>query len=501
MRRHCQSVRERAPKFGPILCVAAILSGCVADSYRDAPSAPDQAWHPKDSTGASSDFSVPANPEVAGSSREVKVNATYGLAELIDLAQKNHPSTRVAWERARQAALSVGMVEATFLPVLTGNVIGGWSEVVTPVPDIEGGTFDLTTTVKGATPNLALQWLVFDFGQRQAWRDAAKQNAFAANVGFNGTHQALIYGVTQAYYRYDLAQTNVKIADQAVRNSREVMAAAESRFKNGTGTKIEVAQANQLAAQARLRRVQAVDARRDAYHELIGAVGISPRSEIRIVSVADRRLPRASALPTDKLIETALARRPDVLASYAAVKASEANERAATAEFLPKVYLSGIAASNQTGFQVGNLPEVGVQTGSTGVFVGVSIPLYDGGLRSASRKRAQSVTASAQASFEQTRNTAMREIVIASDNLRSSLEAYAAATELRAAASLTFDAAFDAFRNGLGTITDVTLADSGLLDARQAQAEAHAASLVAAASLAFSLGAMTSSTSPLTTVR
>jgi outer membrane protein TolC len=479
------------------LLIAALLTGCVADSYRDAPQAPDKAWHPARSPGAASDFSVASNPEVLGEGADVRVNATYNLAQLIDLAQKNNPSTRVAWERARQAALAVGMVEASFLPVLTGNVIGGWTEVVTPVPDLQGGTRDLSTTVQGAHPNLALQWLVFDFGQRQAWREAAKQDALAANVSFNGTHQALIYAVTQAYYRYDLAETSVKLADQALRNSREVKSAAEARMQNGTGTRIEVAQANQLAAQAKLRRVQAEDSRLDAYQELIGAVGISPRSQIRIVSVANRRLPTASSVPTDRIIETALARRPDVLASYAAVKASKANERAADAAFLPKVYLSGIAASNQTGFQVNNLPEVGVDSGSTGVFVGVSIPLYDGGIRNARRKRAKSETAAARAGLEQTRQTATREIVIASDNLRSALEAFSAASELKAAASLTYDAAFDAYRNGLGTITDVTFADTGLLEARQAQADAHAAALVAAASLAFSLGAMTSAAAPV----
>ncbi len=476
--------------------LAVVLSGCVADSYRDAPRAPDQAWHPADAPAGASDFSVARNPEALGKGTDVRVNATYNLAQLIDLAQKSNPSTRIAWEHARQAALAVGMVEASFLPVLTGNIIGGWSEVVTPLPDLEGRTRNLTTTVSGAQANLALQWLVFDFGERQAWREAAKQNALAANVGFNGTHQALIYAVTQAYYRYDLAVTSVRLAEQALRNSREVKSAADARMRNGTGTKIEVAQAKQLAAQAKLRRVQTEDARLDAYQELIGAVGVSPRSQIRIVSVANQRLPAASAMPTDRIIETALARRPDVLASYAAVKASKANERAADAAFLPKVYLSGVAASNQSGFQVDNLPDIGAMSSSTGVFVGISIPIYDGGIRSSSRKRAQSQTAAARAGLEQTRQTATREIVIASDNLRSALEAYSAASELKAAANLTYDAAFDAYRNGLGTITDVTIADTGLLEARQAQADAHAAALVAAASLAFSLGAMTSSAAP-----
>src|SRR5262245_5622972 len=38
----------------------------------------------------------------------------YELAELVDLAQQRNPETRVAWERARQAAIGVGLVESEY---------------------------------------------------------------------------------------------------------------------------------------------------------------------------------------------------------------------------------------------------------------------------------------------------------------------------------------------------------------------------------------------------
>src|SRR5262245_17462802 len=36
----------------------------------------------------------------------------YELAELIDIAQRTNPETRVAWERAREAAFAVGIAES-----------------------------------------------------------------------------------------------------------------------------------------------------------------------------------------------------------------------------------------------------------------------------------------------------------------------------------------------------------------------------------------------------
>ncbi|QRG08402.1 hypothetical protein EZH22_08985 [Xanthobacter dioxanivorans] len=76
-------------------------------------------------------------------------------------------------------------------------------------------------------------------------------------------------------------------------------------------------------------------------------------------------------------------------------------------------------------------------------------------------------------------------ICVAGNALRAALESHKAASALASAASTTYDAALAAYRNGVGT---VTVADSGLLDARQAQADA----LIGAADLAFVVGAMTS---------
>jgi outer membrane protein TolC len=488
--------RLRPSRLGCVLVVTCALAACADDPLKRTSASPDTPWAPDGATATAGDFTIPANPDVGTVSRGVQSGKVMGLPELIDLAQRSHPSTRIAWEQARQSALAVGMVEATFLPIITANVIGGRQDVVTPLPNLQGGTSYVDTTASGVAPNIALQWLVFDFGQRAAWRDAAKQNAYAANVGFNGAHQALIYNVTRSYYQYGATQSNLAIAEQALPNSQRLLDAAQARYTNGTGTSIEVAQAKQLVAQSNLRLVEAQDQRRDAYQDLLSAVGISPRSQIKVASSADRRLPRARALPTDELIASALARRPDVLASYAAVKASEAGERAAAADFMPKVYVGGVAGTNSTGIQSGNLPGLSGQATSTGVVMGVSIPLYEGGLRDAKQRQARSMTAAAAATLEQTRDAAMSEIILASNTLRSSLEAYAAASELTRAAQVTYDAASDAYQNGIGTLTDATAAETGLLDARQARSDAHAASLIAASTLAFSLGAMTSRTSP-----
>lgn len=74
--------------------------------------------------------------------------------------------------------------------------------------------------------------------------------------------------------------------------------------------------------------------------------------------------------------------------------------------------------------------------------------------------------------------------------LRTSLAAYAAATSVASAANTTFDAALAAYRSGVGSITDVTVAETQLLQAKNTSTDAYSAALSAAATLALSTGSL-----------
>ena len=59
-----------------------------------------------------------------------------------------------------------------------------------------------------------------------------------------------------------------------------------------------------------------------------------------------------------------------------------------------------------------------------------------------------------------------------------------------AASQTSFNAALGAYKHGVGSITDVTVAESKLLEARNVATDAYSAALSAAAGLAFSAGAL-----------
>ena len=123
-----------------------------------------------------------------------------------------------------------------------------------------------------------------------------------------------------------------------------------------------------------------------------------------------------------------------------------------------------------------------------GTLIGATVPLYDGGSRAALLEQARDKVDKAETTFTQIRNEAVRQIIVARNTLKTSLSAYTASIALTAAAQTTFNAALTAYRNGVGSITDVTLAERQLLVAKNAATDAYSTAFSSAATLALAAG-------------
>src|SRR6202012_4822562 len=115
-----------------------------------------------------------------------------------------------------------------------------------------GTGYTANGSLNGTVSALSLQWLLFDFGERAAVVDAAKQGSVISNIAFTVAHQQLLYSVALAFFNHAAAQARLTTATQSRKNAKDVQAAAEDRYTHGIGTVTEVAQARQGTAQANL---------------------------------------------------------------------------------------------------------------------------------------------------------------------------------------------------------------------------------------------------------
>ena len=293
------------------------LAGCATSAIEMAPDRPDRPWTPATTESGEiipavngapraaneRGYVLPSNTAVARVPPPPHIDSTkvYSLPELIDLAEANNPSTRIAWNEARKVALAAGIAESAYLPKVTASAVlaylGGSS-----TGSASGVGFQSNTSATGVIPAVSLQWLLFDFGERSAIIDAAKQASVIANIAFTAAHQQLIYNVSLAFYAHAAARARLATATQSLVNAKAVQAAADDRYKRDIGTTIEVAQARQATAQANLAVVQATGGAQDAYLTLISAMGISPLTRITVADASGRKLSATMEEPVESFI-------------------------------------------------------------------------------------------------------------------------------------------------------------------------------------------------------
>lgn len=482
------------------LLTLALLAACSEGTVRTSSDPASSVGDRRTDTGAA-DFGLdPATlPPGTLDPPRVQAGRTYSLPELIDIAQRTNPATQAAWYRARAAAAGVGVVEATYLPQISANVLAGGVQTSAPrggVPEVVPAG-RLTATGATVVPNIAFEWLLFDFGRRDAARQVAIEATTGANIAFQGKHQQVIFEVTAAFYRYNAARADARIARERVTDAQTLRQIATARRSEGLGTEVDVAQTRQIEARAVFDRTLAENRERDTRAQLMRAMGLAPNTQMRVADIQGRRLPRNVPRDLDRLIEASVARRPDIQAALAAVRAADAGVDLVDAERRPRVLAVGEAGRSfgRLTLDDSRIPgqtSLSSSRPQSAIGVMLSVPVMDGGLRTARREQAMARAAAAERDLEVLRNLAATEIVEAYDLLQTSLSGFAAAGTLVEAAEETWKAVLGFYENGLASLTEVSVAKTAFNDAQRIRADARSNAFIAAAALAFSTGDLTS---------
>src|SRR5437764_7920215 len=339
------------------------LAISVAQARNDAPPSSDKAWLPPKLSDYENQLAGQRFHEAETGSRvSINPRKTYNLAELIDIAQRSNPETRVAWERARQAAAAVGLTESAYYPYIVAAAAGGYDRAFVPFPQLRttlqppptngnlpnveivgGGT--LITESLLARAELNAKWLLLDFGERKATRAAAREQLMMANVGFNGTHQKIVFDVTDRFYQLGTARQKVMVTQSALDAAKTVEQAAQARFDNGLATKPELLQAQQQSAQSNFDLQASLGAESDSRVALIESIGLMPTVSLKVADLPETsHLTAQTADSVGELIAKALSQRPDLVARLANVRSKEQDILKVRAEYYPKVTLDAHAS-------------------------------------------------------------------------------------------------------------------------------------------------------------
>jgi outer membrane protein TolC len=466
----------------------ALLAGCAAvKPFDNAPPSSDRPWKAPDMPAYSAALSETEHAREPGTV-PIDPKKSYQLSELIDIAQRTNPETRVAWERARQAAIGIGLAEGTYYPVLAAAATGAVAHVPIPIPTtvVPGGIF--TADTHFVVPALSLDWLLLDFGRRRALVDAARALTMEATAGFNAKHQQIVFDVTREFHTLTAVRGRVAAARAALAAAQSLEQAAAARKQHELATLPEILQAQEETARATYDLEDAVAAEHDARLALVETIGIRPGTPIDIADVSQEPLPPGLEESVDEAIDRALTQRPDLIARLASVRAKEAEVRGAHANFWPRLMARTAVGANVGELKVDNSAFQGVHDLQYDAGFRFEWSLFEGFERRNKLRLAESMQHEAEDELEHAKDKAVREVWKAYDDTKVALLKHQAAAALLAASEKAWDATLESYQHGLATFPDVRESERNLARARTLDQESRAEVLTRSAAFAFSTG-------------
>lgn len=401
------------------------------------------------------------------------------LDRLVADAFAGSPSLDAAAARVRQAQAVLAGQDAALRPDLSldAQVQGSrLSGNYTIPPPFAGTVRALGTAQAGLSWNLDL------FGRQKAAIVGATAQVRAAEYDIAAARLMLAGAVVQSYVEVARAERQAAIAARTITTREQSLGLVQTRERNRLASRIDVAAARTLLAQAQLALVQANAARTLATNALaaLAGRGADYAAAIRPTALrADAALPVPATIPADLL-----ARRADVAAAQARIAAAAAQRQVARRAFYPNINLTALVGLQAVGF--GNF--VDLDSGTAGGGAAIHLPLFDSGRRKADLAGATAALDVATASYNDAVVTAAREAADAIARVRAADDARTRQGEVVAGFRETNRLNGIRVSSGLDSRLDLVDNDVRLLDAELADANLSIDALAARAQLATALG-------------
>lgn len=422
------------------------------------------------------------------------------LAELLDVALQNNPSTKQTWAKARASAAQYGVSLAPFYPDISFSSFYFRQRAGFPTAGVPTATVGSPTTIAPGSlttantivesyftetgPDVILSYTLFDFGQRTAASVAAREALYYADLSHNQQIQYVLQSVMTDYYSY-VYQKAVQKSDEAnLANAQSSLDAANEKFALGLAALGDVAQARTQFLQSKISLTSQKQAVENAFAQLAVDLGLPANIPFKVQPLPDQVIAEPLLEDIDSLVAVAQAQRQDFLAAQADLRSKEATLLQQRRAVLPVVN-----SQLSTGRYWFNNDLHEPENHWTAV-VTMSFPIFNGYYYRNQIKNAKANVELSKAQLMQSELTIIQNVTTAHMGVRTAATNLVDSEEYLKAAELQFNIALTSYKVGTMTILDVLQAQSSLADARTKKAEAQKDWFLSLATIAYATGSL-----------
>lgn len=404
-------------------------------------------------------WGVSAETETAPSAGKASAKETAGQASVLRLedavriALENHPSLRAAFGRIGAQEAVLGQQIAAYYPTLSlSNVYSTRTTQGTTGTSPEG--FDFFSSQ--ASFNLTL----YNFGKREGAVQSARETLGSVNYNYKTTADSVVLGVKQAYFAYLQARALVNVREETVKNRELLVRQARGFYEVGTKPRIDVARAESNLFNAQADLIAAQNAVKVAWVTLKNAMGLPELAEQPLVEELS-----IASIPfsLERAKETAFASRPELKSLEAQKRAQDQQLATARRGHLPDIVFDALyGRRNVSNGAIDTFPLQPVWQ----VQLSLNIPIFDGFRTTQRVQEALSNYNVVRAQEEQQRQQVALEVEQSYLRVLEVRERIKATEAAARAAKENLDLANGRYQVGVGSIIEITDAETLYTDAQ-----------------------------------
>ena len=445
----------RLPTCFSISLLASLLAACTVGPNYQRP----KTEVPGGYRGAPVTAPPAASSESLGDAKWWVVFQDEQLQALIRTALKQNYDLRIAAERVLAAQAQLRIARSDRYPS-AGVGVGGTTERQPSSPFFASYRWDYMQ-VGGAA-----SWDIDFWGKYRRATEAARANLAQSEWGRRAVVSTLVANVASAYFRLRALDLEDEITQRTLASRQESLRLTKLLADQGAASMVDVRQAEQLVyvASATLPDLQRQIEQEENYIRFLLAQAPGPITRGHSLTEQARPPVVPAGLPS-QLLE----RRPDIHEAEQQLIAANAQIGVARAAYFPSISLTGTL-----GFMSSALADLFTKpAGTWNVAASVGQPLFTGGRLQANVRLAEAKQQQALLAYQQTIQSAFRDVsdaLVAYQKTREAREQQellaAAAQDSARLAHVRYDGGSSAYLEVLTNETNYLAADLNLSQAR-----------------------------------
>ena len=389
---------------------------------------------------------------------------TLTWKDCIKEAARNHPDLIAAQEAVNQSEAAKKITGSALLPQVDANLSGTRTRTTT-----SSGNSETRRTSNNYSYGAAATQLIFDGSKTKDNVNAAGENIKASRASYRFTSSDVRLRLRAAFINLLKAQEMITVAGEIAKMRRSDYELITLRYQSGYEHRGALMTAEASLAQANLQVAQATRDVEQAQWQLTKEMGrkdfvpMSVQGDFTVLDLAKEK-------PD---FETLAKNNPSIQKIIAQKNAAQFGLKAANASYWPK--LTGQAGANKSG------PRWAPQNGEADLGLTVSLPIFEGGLRSAQVAQADAQLKQLEANERSTRDGIVVALVQAWASLQDAVETVEVQNKQLAAAEERATIAEAEYSTGFLNYDNWTIIQDNLVQAKTSFLNAQANALLAEA--------------------